>query len=185
MQTDIGLEFDRVVRTLTPFGELLVEWMMFGADFVSQRLKQLFEYLLTASARYHSQSCCQRNLLIRQFRSPLAPARHSSSQCTAHRHAEERREYVRSVVHILIESAALVLSPFSAHQADRIDIEQNRRRAALRRRFRIEKMGLTERQLERMHPLRILVKQVSQVRRRLVRSRDGQQHGWNYTGLYS
>jgi hypothetical protein len=36
-----------------------------------------------------------------------------------------------------------------------------------------------------MHPLRILVQQVSQVRRRLVRGRDGQQHGWNYTGLYS
>src|ERR1700721_1862381 len=107
--------------------------MMFGADFVSQRLEQLLEYLLTASARYNSQSCCQRNLLIRQFLSPLAPTRHSRSQCTAHRHAEERREDVRSVVHILIESAAFVLSPFSAHQADRMDIGQKRRRAAIAR----------------------------------------------------
>src|SRR6266481_357609 len=33
-----------------------------------------------------------------------------------------------------------------------------------------------------MHPLGILVEQVAQIRCRVVRGCDGQQHGWNYTG---
>jgi hypothetical protein len=53
-----------------------------GANFVSQRLKQLPKQLLTASARHNSQSCCQRNLLIRQFLSSFAPACHGRSQGT-------------------------------------------------------------------------------------------------------
>jgi len=53
------------------------------------------------------------------------------------------------------------LSP--ADQADRIDLEQQRGRAPLRRRLRVEDVRLTSRDGERLEFVRVLVQQVRQI----------------------
>ena len=74
-----------------------------------------------------------------------------------------------------------MLSLFAANQSDRIDVEKNCYRAPLDGSFRVEEVGLAERQLERMYVLGILVQQVAQIRGRSVIRCDRQQHGRKYT----
>jgi hypothetical protein len=74
-----------------------------------------------------------------------------------------------------------MLSSLSAHKSNRVDVEQQRGRAPLPSRFGIKKMGFPERQLKGMHSVRVLVEQVAQIRCRIVRGCDGQQHE---SGLY-
>ena len=64
----------------------------------------------------------------------------------------------------------------AAHEADRIDLEQQRRRAPLRPRLRVEHVRRAHRLRERLHPARMLVQQVSQVGRRRAGRGNGQQH---------
>src|SRR5882672_2076204 len=69
-----------------------------------------------------------------------------------------------------------MLPTFSPHQSNGIDVEQQCSGAALVSSFGIEEMHLAKRQLERMHPLWILVEEVAQIRSRLVSCGYGQQH---------
>ncbi len=69
-------------------------------------------------------------------------------------------------------------------QPDRIDVEQKRRRTTLRSRFRIEHVRLSKRKLKRMQSRRIFVQQVTQIRRRLIRGCNGQQHFFFSLSLY-
>src|SRR5580658_8310713 len=102
--------------------------------------------------------------MVCQFLPPFAATRHGCPKSSAHSNAEERRENVRPVVHILIESSALMLTPLATNESNRIDIEQQGNRARFRGRFRIENMCFTKRELERMQLCRVLMKQVPQVR---------------------
>ena len=56
-----------------------------------------------------------------------------------------------------------------------IHLEQQRGRAPLGARLRVEDMGLTERELEGLEPGGVLVQQVAQIRRGDVGRREGQQ----------
>ena len=70
-----------------------------------------------------------------------------------------------------------MLATLATNQSNRIDIEQQGSRAPFRGRFRIENMSFPKRQLERMQFRRVLVKQIAQVRCRVMRSCERQQHG--------
>src|ERR1041384_1773002 len=65
---------------------------------------------------------------------------------------------------------------FAAHESNGVDIEQQRRRAALRRRLGIEDVHAAERQVERLRPGRILVQQEPKVGGRLLCRRQFQEH---------
>jgi hypothetical protein len=53
----------------------------------------------------------------------FAASRHGRPKSPAHSDAQKRREYIRPVVDILIERAALMLSPLTTNQSYRIDIK--------------------------------------------------------------
>jgi hypothetical protein len=60
LQGNVFGNLDGVVGTFTPLWKLLIEWMMFGADFVSERLEQSAQKLLSATARENGDSGSQR-----------------------------------------------------------------------------------------------------------------------------
>jgi hypothetical protein len=95
------------------------------------------------------------------------------------RHREQAGGGVRAVVDVLGEFgvAALVLVPVvPPDQGDRVDLEQQRSRAPLWRRLRVEDVCLASRNGERLQPVRVLVQQVPQVGCWRAGGGDGQQH---------
>ena len=70
-----------------------------------------------------------------------------------------------------------MLTLLAANESNRIDIEQQGSRAPFRGRFGVENMCFPKRQLERMQFRRVLVKQIAQVRCRVMRSSERKQHG--------
>jgi len=73
-------------------------------------------------------------------------------------------------------SAGARTSAASPYQADRVDLEQQRRRAALARRFRVEDACLAESKPERLGAARVLVEQVAEVGCWWRRRGDRQEH---------
>jgi hypothetical protein len=100
----------------------------------------------------------ERQRAVGQFRALLAPARQRCPEESRDRHCEEGRRDVRSVVDVLLERATLAggAGP-AADEADRIHVEEERHRAAVLLRLRVEDMCLPERQVERLDPRRVLV----------------------------
>jgi len=92
------------------------------------------------------------------------------------RHREHAGGGVRPVVDVLAERCVTSGALAVADQANRIDLEQQRGRAPLRRRLRVEDVCLTSRDGERLEFVRVLVQQVPQVGRWRAGGRDGQQH---------
>src|SRR3984957_14235601 len=119
--------------------------MMLGSYAVPERLEQLADQSLTGAAGHNRQFCSQRNRMVCQFLPPLAAARHGCPESSAHRNAEERRENVRPVVHILIKGSALMLTPLATNESNRNDIEQQRSRAPFRGLFGVENMCFPKR----------------------------------------
>ena len=64
----------------------------------------------------------------------------------------------------------------AANQADRIDVEQQRRLAARRAGLGIEHPRRADIQRRFVQALGMLVQQISEVGRRLMRGRDGEEH---------
>src|SRR5947207_1588550 len=73
-------------------------------------------------------------------------------------------------------SAATLAIAAVAAQADRADLEQQRGRAPLRRRLRVEHGRGTRRERERLDPVRVLVQQVAKVGGGRAGGGDRQQH---------
>ena len=64
----------------------------------------------------------------------------------------------------------------SALERDGIDIKHQSRRTFLIRGLGVEHLGFTERQLEGLRALRVLVQQIAQIGGRLMCGRDGEEH---------
>ena len=64
----------------------------------------------------------------------------------------------------------------AAHESHGVDVEQQRRGAAVRCRFGIEDVNATETQVERLRPGRVLVQQEAQICGGGMAGRDSEQH---------
>ena len=118
----------------------------------------------------------ERDAFRGQVGARVAAAGERGAEGLLDRHREQAGGGVRAVVDVLGELgvAALVLVP--PDQGDRVDLEQQRGRAPLRRRLRVEDVRLTSGNGERLQPVRVLVQQVPQVGRGRAGGGDGQQH---------
>src|SRR5262245_5677178 len=76
----------------------------------------------------------------------------------------------------MVDGESLTAAAAAAHKLHGIDLQQKGRRAALGRRLGIEHVRPAERQVESLRTSRVLVQQIAQVRCRLVRGGNSQQH---------
>jgi hypothetical protein len=74
----------------------------------------------------------------------------------------------------LVLSTALTAT--AADDSDRIDVEQDRRRARVLACFRVEDRRVAEREVASVHMLRVFVEQEPKVGGRAVSRSDGQEH---------
>ena len=93
---------------------------------------------------------------------------------------EQRRRDVRSVVDVLIFERPLAAA--ATDHADRVDVEQYGRRAAVLSRLRVEDRRVAERKLSRVDVLRMLVQQEPEIGGRPMGRSDGQKHGPGNSG---
>ncbi len=118
----------------------------------------------------------QRNAARGQGGTRVTAAGERGAEGLLDRHREHAGGGVRPVVDVLAEGDVLVLAPVAADEADRVDLEQQRGGAPLRRRLGVKDVRLTSRDGERLGPVRVLVQQVAQVGRWRAGGGDGQQH---------
>ena len=156
-------------RTKAEIAQLLL-----GVNVVPERLEQAAQQPLAAAAGKNGEPGDQRQGPFDHVWLVLTPTREGRSEDSRDRDAHERGCDVGSVVDVRIERS-LAVTP-AAHEPDRIDIEQERGGAPFDRRFRIEDLRLAERQLDLLHPRRVLMQKESQVGRRLGGCGNGQEH---------
>ena len=142
-QPHLTAQMDGVVATRPPLRKLLVERMLHCIQRVAERLEQPPRDLLTACDRQHRKPRLERQRLLGQFRPRIALSGHGCTEHARERNAHERRGNVRTVVDVLVEPSEPNATPDQPH---RIDIEQQRGRAALLRHLGIEDVRRTERQ---------------------------------------
>src|ERR1700749_2567984 len=134
-------QFHGVIVALAPFWKRLVERVMLRAHHVSERFEQTLQNVRSTPARQRSNPRNQRQRLVHHLWPSLARPRERTSENAGYRDAEKRRRPRGPVIHRLIQSAAgPARSPSRTHEPDRINVQQQRGRAALCRRFRIEDM---------------------------------------------
>src|SRR3954447_17986033 len=150
-------ERDGEVPASAPLRVALVERMLDRADVVAERLEQPAEELLAPPRRQDRDPGLERDGPLRELRALLAAAAEGRTEHARDGDAQERRRHVGPVVHVLRESPALARRPVTApDEPDRVDVEQQRRRATLRGRLRKEDVDVTEGQLEGMQSSGIL-----------------------------
>src|SRR5262249_38478072 len=71
---------------------------------------------------------------------------------------------------------SVLAAPRSAYESDGVEIEEDRDRAPLHGRHRVENVRLAERQLDGLAPIGVLADQVSEIGRRAMGRRDREQH---------
>ena len=79
-QSNCGLECDREVRALSPLWEFLIQGVARSTDFVTQRLEQASEQILTTATRQYGNPRFQWQRRISQFLTLLAPAGYCSTE---------------------------------------------------------------------------------------------------------
>ena len=123
------------LAAVAPVGELRVERDRRDLDAVAQRLEEPAHERL-AAARGHGGSSATSG--IGDAASSRGPCTSRPRARTRHdRDAQERRRDVRPVVDVLGEREPLAAAP-AAHEPDRVDVEQQRGRAALVAGLRVE-----------------------------------------------
>ena len=152
----------------------LVEFVTGRFDRIAERLEQRAEERLAAAAGHSRETCFERQLGRRELGFLLASAAQGGVEPARKHDREQRRGDVRPVVDVLVLSAALAAA--ATDHSDRVDVEQHGRRAGRLGRLRVEHCRVAERELPRVHMLRMLVQQESEVGRRLMRRSDGQEH---------
>ena len=167
-----GAQADREVRAHPPLRKLGVERMGLGRDRVAERLEEAAQHPLAAAAGERRQADVEGERLPHQLRARLAAPGAGGVEDPRDRHRQERRGDVRAVGDVLVERRS-----GTAHQPHGIDVEEKRYRAGALRRLGVEHVRLPEREVERLHPVRVLVEEEPQVGRRDVRGADREQHG--------
>ena len=151
--------------------------MILDIHVVAQRLEQPADETGSLSRRQGGQSGFQRNGLLRQLGALPAPAGQRAAEYRRDGHAQVGRCDVGPVVHILLEPAGRVGSASPGpHQTHRINIQKQRGGATVRLRLGVENVGPAKGKGEGLQPARVLVQQVTQVRSRVMRGGDGEQH---------
>ena len=122
---------------------------MLRAHDVAQRLEQTLQNVRSAPAGQRGNPGNQRQGLVHHFRASLAGSCERAAENAGDGYAEKRRRHIRPVVDILVQSAAIAgRSPPRANEPNRINVQQQRRRAALWRCFRVKDVRFSKRQLE-------------------------------------
>jgi len=161
----------RPIRALAPVGEARIERASLGGHAIAERREEALQNLVATPAGERGDGRFKRQGLIHERRAILAVPGQRAAEDLGERHAEERGGDVRAIVDVLVRRRAA-----PAHQPDRIDLQQERRRAARVGRLGIEDMRLTEGQAKALEAGRVLVQQVAEIGRGLVRGRNRQQH---------
>ena len=136
---------------------------------VAERLEQAPHERFATTCGHGRQVRGQRDRLRRQFG---LRALHRGLEDGHERHRQQRRRHVRPVVDVVGERERPAPAP---RQADRVDLEDQRHRAAVLARLGIEHDGPPERQREGLHPLGVLVQQEPEIGRGPVGGGDGEQ----------
>ena len=179
-QPDLPGQPDREVVRAAPLRQLRVERDPGGLHVPAQRLEQPVRQVGAAPAGQRRDGDLQRQRAGGQLRPGVTAAGHRGAEDLAQRDREHRRGRVGPVVDVLGQGERLRAAgpgpPVPADQPDRVDLQQQRRGAALLAGFRVEHVRLACGHVEALHPVRVLVQQEAQVRRRRLGQRDGQEH---------
>jgi hypothetical protein len=143
-------------------------------DRIAERFEQRAEKRLSAAAGYSRKSCFEGQLSRNEVGLPLTPTTQGGIEPTRKHNREQRRGHVRPIVDVLILGAALAAA--ASDDSDRIDVKENGRRARFLVRLRVENRRVAERELPRVHMLRMLVQQESEIGRRLMGRSNRQEH---------
>ena len=113
---------------------------------------------------------------LRKLRTILAPTAHRRAENPPHRDAQERVRSVGTVVHVLLQLAALTGRSPPANESDGIDLDQQSSGAEVNGRIGIEHISLPKRELFRLETRRILVQQIAEVGGRLMSRGNREEH---------
>ena len=117
------------------------------------------------------------NAARRQLGTRVAPPGHRRTEHLRKGNGQHAGGGERTVVDVLAQRERLRgMPPHSAHEADRIDLQQQRRGAPFGARLRVEHMCGAGRDPELLYPTRMLVEQVAQVGSGSIRRRQRQEH---------
>ncbi len=180
----LGLQHQPDVARVAPLGELGVQRHGLDGGRPAERLEQAPYQVGAAAGGQRRDLDAQRQRPGGTLGTDLAHAAHRAGEDVAQRDGEEGRGRVRTVVDVLREgrvgSAAAALALAAPDQRHRVDLQQQRRRAALLRRLRVEHVGRAEGGGERLRLVRMLVQQETEVGRGVLGGTgggDGQEHG--------
>ena len=152
----------------------LVEFVSGRFDRVAERFEQRTQEPFAATAGDGCKTCLQGQLGRRKLGFALASPGKGGIEPAGKHNREQRRGDVRAVVDVLVLGTALAAT--ATDDSDRVHVEENRCRAAVVRRLRVEDCGVTERELASVHVLRVLVEQEPEVGGGPVSRSDGQEH---------
>ena len=108
-------------------------------DRIAERLEQRAEKRLSAAARDRRKTGFERQLSRHEVGLPLTSTTQGGIEPTREHHREQRRCNVRPVIDVLVLGAALAAA--ATNHTDRIDVEENGRRARFLARLRVEAAG--------------------------------------------
>ena len=152
-------------------------------DFVTERLEKLPQKLFAAATRQTSERRFEWNRRVDERGPLLARAGDRAPKHPRERDAEKRRRGVGTIVDVRLERLPFAAITASARERDGIDLDHQRRGAAVVGRFRIENVHTTKPEIVRLRARRVLVKQKPEVRRRPMCGRDREQHdAWMLSG---
>jgi len=139
-------DLNRVIRTLTPLGELLIERVVFGADFIAERFEQSSHKLFTATAGNDCDSRSERQWNSYEFGAIFAVPCHCGIENPSDSDTHERRSYIGAVIDVLVQHPTLTrwASPV-ADEPYRINVQQKRDRTSKGGGFRVENVCFSER----------------------------------------
>ncbi len=183
----LPLQHQPYVTRIAPLRERRIQRHRLGLHRPAQRLEQLLHELRAAPRGQHRHLDPQRHRLSWQLRTRSALPLHRAGEDGAQRHGQQRGRRVRTVVDVLpecrIRSATTALALPATDQGDRIDLQQQRRRAPLRVGLRVEDIRGSVRRRELLGVVGMLVQQVSEIGRGTVGTAGGgyrQEHAIEY-----
>jgi hypothetical protein len=140
-------QLDSKIRALTPGRELGIEGQPLGRDRVAERLEQPTKQGLAAPTRQHRKLGLERDRSVGEFGSISARALERRAEHPRERDAEKRGRDVGTIVDVLPQRPGVARRPpRAADEADGIEVEEQRRGAAILPGDRVKHVRATERQ---------------------------------------
>ena len=143
-------------------------------DAPAERLEQLGDEILGAPHGDGRDDDLERDRRVGQRLPLLRAPGHCRAERAHQRHRQEGRGGIRPIVYVAVEQPVAVAAP--AHQADGVDVEDQRGLAAGVGRLGEEHGGATEGELDLVQALGMLGEEVAEVGSRLVGRGNGEKH---------